>query len=547
MARKSSVIKTCMITQQLDVSMWDWTDDELKAVENHNMQAICDVVMSRFASSHIDVEEMYAIIHDKDTVEKWNEAHQRYEIITKQPHIHIVVKFADRTVNIENVAVCLGLKPEFVEKPTRGKYAYSNMLAYLIHIKYTDKHQYDYTEVLTVAGIPYSEVYHNNLEMWEKGRAKVDVDRSRENIDWLEAKILSGEVSRSQVFLTDDFFKIYSQYKRRCDDAFSTYAERKAYKTIQAMENGEFKLTVLFITGASRSGKSKLTDRLVQQIIEDAQERFGESWSVAQAAASNPFDDYLGEEILVMDDLRGMALTASDWLKLMDADRVSINSARYRNKRVAVRAIVINSEKEPLEFFYYLKGNGSGDARAEAMDQFFGRIMACVHVFRVDSDADSARVVSIEDGIRTSEPYMIKSPDNINVMSLNYRFEPNPDKPYYQYDEAIKRLSDMVISRNGLEPTDNSVIQTEEQREKAEFFIRKQDLIRELRPKAQEIYDAKKAEYDELCRIGREKQGSIVWGDGAPDDVPYPDFHIILNDLVNEALQKEFNDDIESM
>ncbi len=30
---------------------------------------------------------------------------------------------------------------------------------------------------------------------------------------------------------------------------------------------------------------------------------------------SNPFDEYLGEEIIKMDDLRGMAMTASDWLQ----------------------------------------------------------------------------------------------------------------------------------------------------------------------------------------------------------------------------------------
>ncbi len=36
-----------------------------------------------------------------------------------------------------------------------------------------------------------------------------------------------------------------------------------------------------------------------------------------RTASSNPFDEYLGEEIIKM-DLRGMAMTASDWLQLMD-------------------------------------------------------------------------------------------------------------------------------------------------------------------------------------------------------------------------------------
>ena len=41
----------------------------------------------------------------------------------------------------------------------------------------------------------------------------------------VQEKILTGEVKRSQVLLTDALFNIYARNKRRIDDAFDIYAE----------------------------------------------------------------------------------------------------------------------------------------------------------------------------------------------------------------------------------------------------------------------------------------------------------------------------------
>lgn len=537
MARKTADLTACGFVQQLNVDYWDWSDDELKAVENEDLSEMCSIIRGRLENIGLVIAEMYAIIHDKDSQEQWSEIYKRYEIVTKAKHVHILVKFEEPKAKLEDIAAAVGLSPEFVEKPKRGKYAYNNMLAYLIHAKYADKYQYDYTEVLTVAGMPYSEVYHNNLELWERGRAKVAVDKSRESIDWLEAKILSGEVTRSQVFLTDRFFTIYSQYKRRCDDAFQMYGERKAYKTIQAMENGEFKLTVFFITGKARSGKSAFTDRLVQQLKKDAYEEFGEVWTSSDAASSNPFDDYNGEEILVMDDLRGMALTASDWLKLLDPDRVSMNSARYRNKRVAARAILINSEREPFEFFYYIKGNGAGGARAEAMDQFFDRIMSCVRVCRIGEELDSARAIQIADSVRTNEPYHMALPiQSGGDLELNYKFEQKHSEPYLDPDTAAKMLSRRIIERNKLTPkkadpdkiqrdrdavTEYNIRLIDEQVEKdiEEHLAQEEEYQRRMEEEAEEYFarkeeeDTKRKDKEDERDTWANPSGGISWGD----------------------------------
>ena len=254
--------------------------------------------------------------------------------------------------------------------------------------------------------------------------------------------ILTGEICRNQILLTDELYDIYARNKRRCDDALDTYAQRKIAKTVQAMENGKFKLSVFFITGKSHSGKSMFTDALVKHVTKEAETELGEQWSVCSVAASNPFDEYMGEEILVMDDLRGMALTASDWLKLLDPDRSPRVSARYRNKQMACRVIIINSEKDILDFFYYVKGAGGGD-RGEAMDQFYRRIMARVMVYRVP-DTDIRR---IETG-HMQEVDEYKKTIGDKTVFMHHDF--NKDVEDTDYDEAITKLSETIMARNKL-------------------------------------------------------------------------------------------------
>lgn len=456
MARKENDLTAFMLVQQLDTDYYDWTDEEKKAIESKDCLAITNIIGERLHSAGMIVAEMHCIMHDKDNREVWDNTVNNYVIEQKPEHIHCLVRFwKDKKGKLyggtlPKISKVLGVESQYIEKPKRGSYAYDNMLSYLIHIKYADKAQYDPGSVcsggMAIDGEPqyktYMEYYNERKKEWLEGRAKVKVQQAKANIDNLEERILTGEICRNQILLTDELYDIYARNKRRCDDALDTYAQRKIAKTIQAMENGEFKLSVFFITGKSHSGKSMFTDNLVKRIQSGAKARFGEDWNVCSVAASNPFDEYMGEEILVMDDLRGMSLTASDWLKLLDPDRSPRVSARYRNKQMACRAIIINSEKDIFDFFYYMKGSGGGD-RGEAMDQFYRRIMSRVMVYRVP-DTDIRR---IETG-HMQEVDEYKKAIGDKTVSLHHDF--NKDVDDMDYDDALVKLSDIIINRNNL-------------------------------------------------------------------------------------------------
>ena len=448
-----------------DSEYWSFTDEEKKSIEtakNGNVEPLLRVLWARLAAAGLQVREMYGILHDKDSRESWSDTKKRNIIELKPPHVHIVVKFEGVGALLEDIARICGVEPQYIEKPQKGRYAYDNMLAYLTHVKYAEKHQYDPTEVLMlgVDGVQqYADIYKERYDTWFKGRAAVSKKAAEESIDWMEEQILLGKLTKSQIMLTDSYFNIYAHNRRRCEDAFNTYGERKAYKTMQALENSEFTLSVFFITGRSGAGKSRFASIFIDKLL-DVSEQNGERWQVYKAAASNPLDDYRGEEVLFMDDLRGSAMIAEDWLKLLDPYNISPSSARYYNKTVAARTVVITSEKDPMEFFYYVKGGGN---RSEALDQFIRRIQACVRVVSYGDDFDNAQYL-----ISTSKK--MQEHQQLIPNSRN-RTTGYPEKVVMQYafvneqrlerDEAVQVLSDIVTDNN---PSPEELLEKEQQR-----------------------------------------------------------------------------------
>lgn len=93
---------------------------------------------------------------------------------------------------------------------------------------------------------------------------------------------------------------------------------------------------------------------------------------IYSAASSNPFDDYYGEDILLLDDIRPDSLRKADWLKLLDPINTSRMSARFTNKQVVPRLILITNTELPEQFFNVFKD--------EALDQYVRRINFCAQL-----------------------------------------------------------------------------------------------------------------------------------------------------------------------
>ena len=337
MARKEANLSCFALTQQLDPKYWAWgavQSQPLDDAKAGNLDALVNQVDGRLRGGGMVAAEIHAILHDADDREVWSESECALVLERKALHVHMAVKFeAGKGGTLAKIAEAVGLEQQYIEKAGKGRYGWDNLMSYLIHAKDEDKHQYSPDAVFSYAphgAKPYKTYAMEHWAEWEKGRAAKTRAKAEASIDDLEAKILEGQITKSQIILTDQYYSVYARYKRRCDDAFEIYGERRAYKTIQALQDGDFRLSVFFITGQAGAGKTRFSKRFVDAIADYSAKDGGDRWRICQTAATNPLDDYTGEEILFMDDVRGGSLSASDWLKLLDPYNISPGSARYQ-------------------------------------------------------------------------------------------------------------------------------------------------------------------------------------------------------------------------
>lgn len=469
MARKESDLKTCMITQELDKKFYkSWYDgatpEEIArldtifaAAENEDATPLTIEICNRLSKAGIETQEAYGIIHKRDEHDVWDEAHNEYVTELKTAHFHDVLKFK-KGATLTAIATAISFEPQFIEKPSRGRYSYDNMLSYLMHIKDSNKHAYDPSSVCAVCAAgstvkEYKDIYAERKHDWEMGRAKKTTERSKASIDWLEAEIIAGRITKRQIVLTDEYFDIYARNKRRCDDAFDVYAERKVYRTINEIEQGNIKIVTIFIQGESGSGKTTFAKALANNIAKDAANEGLGAWHIYDAAATNGADDYSGEEIYMMDDIRGLSMTASDWLRLMDENNISRISARYRNKMVASRVFIITSSVDPFTFFSRLKDDTHD---GEAMSQFIRRITANIKVYRMPNEQ---RRFTIEESHRVPRFNPFAGRVLTGHIESDYDFDLlSADNENLTAGEAIEKISTAVMSANKLEGANKNPI-----------------------------------------------------------------------------------------
>ena len=101
------------------------------------------------------------------------------------------------------------------------------------------------------------------METWVRGRATKEAKATDLSVDYLISEILDGKLTKSQVLLTNEFYKVYALHKRKINDAFDTAGESKSYQTIADLDAGKFKKTVLFIQAESGVGKTVLAKVII--------------------------------------------------------------------------------------------------------------------------------------------------------------------------------------------------------------------------------------------------------------------------------------------
>ncbi|MFM0610822.1 AAA family ATPase [Streptococcus suis] len=413
MSKKEAKLSCIMIVQRLEPEYWHgWDEDLINIAKNGELRLLLEEVVNR-VSEIATVSDAYAIIHDKDVNEIYDLETKEIKTEPESPHVHILLKFTKGST-LTNLALQLGIEPQYIEKAKVGKFAYDNLLAYLTHQKEAEKFQYD----PKVQGKDYLEIVKERYQVWQQGRVKKDISKSNASLDEIYLQILNQQISKQEILSDPKLQILYALNKTKINEAFMTLGEIKSNATKQALENGEFKKTIIFITGKSGLGKSRFAKTFVKELISLANTN-KYRWSDVVTAGTNIFDEVNGEEILLLDDVRGDSLTASDWLKLLDPFNISPISARYHNRMGSARVIVITSTKHPLDFFYHTKGNEKED-----LSQFIRRTTSLVTLYR---DSPSCETRYFHSSPKSVPNRRLKVPHTDIEIYMSYDFENNSE------------------------------------------------------------------------------------------------------------------------
>lgn len=278
--------------------------------------------------SKTNIYQYAYIIHDKDNKEDGS---------LKSPHIHIAIKF-NNAQNFDYIAKWFGVQSSQV---CTVKGAWKDVLLYLTHANALEKYQY-----------PISDVVSN-----------FDVQDSIKNgffdIDYFIKEIELGNIRDYN--LTDKVpITVYCKYKTVLNNAIEYYIR-------SVCNDMDRNINVVFMEGKSGSGKTTFAKKYCKD----------KNYSYVVSSSSNDvMQDYRGQDVLILDDLRDSDFTFSDLLKILDNHTKSSMKSRYSNKHFIGHTIIITSYK-PLLTWY-------SSVSDDALVQLYRRISE-LYVFTMDS------------------------------------------------------------------------------------------------------------------------------------------------------------------
>jgi len=266
-------------------------------------------------------------IHDKDVYDDGS---------PKEPHIHIEMQFnSDQT--FENIAKWFKDGAQYIQKAKyeSTQFAYENMCSYMIHETENSDGKYHYPD----------EEVHANFNFHEfMQRVRNDVKDAKEKrrkhpIEDILIKICNNQIPRIKVgeYLTD-IERI--KYDKDITKAFNIRDEKVAKETDRNMN-------VMYFYGESGTGKTTVAKFMAKS----------KGYSVFVSGSSNdPLQGYIGQECIILDDLRGSDWKINDLLKLLDNNTNSLVKSRYSNKLMNdCKLIIITSVQSITELYYALR------------------------------------------------------------------------------------------------------------------------------------------------------------------------------------------------
>ncbi len=265
----------------------------------------CEVVSN---VSHLKVD-IQAVIRSKKSIKQW--AYILHDKDDTEPHYHIYLNFGKTSVEFADVASWFGLDENFVNKVEGRK---TDMLMYLTHSNAGQEHKHQYSPKEVIANFDFE--------------SEIAVSQILGNFEQFS---YAQQLEYINSLSVNEKTKAHTQL----DKLWKLHCQCLVLKPDRQIE-------VMFIHGKGGTGKTYYAKKLL--------EKMGYDFCVS-SSSNDPFQDYMGQQAIILDDLRDKAFEFEDLLKLLDNDTASSVKSRFSNKVFNGKMIVITSTV-PLAYWY---------------------------------------------------------------------------------------------------------------------------------------------------------------------------------------------------
>lgn len=286
-----------------------------------------------------DVKDFALIVHDKDVKDdnplELAEEHLHAFISFKQ---HKSLKYVSKLVADEENRIDFFNRANVPDKDER------NGFLYLLHRTKgsAHKHQYNIDELI----LPLNSNLKERIKKWEKNyqsflnktndnKRKYVVKQYLEsyanlliNYDELEQKLTSLELAQHSTLLKNiDEVRIKQKH--------ADYVKNERYKAKK----------VIYIYGASGVGKSRLSQRIAHNFVDDNKDVY------VTSSNRDPFQNYTTEKAIIMEEFRSTTgIDENELFQLLDKTNSTFSAgARYKDKLLMPELVIINSIYSPTD------------------------------------------------------------------------------------------------------------------------------------------------------------------------------------------------------
>lgn len=270
-------------------------------MNTRQVEIVCDadklpVDIQETCMKYKTIKQWAYLLHDKDDT---------------RPHYHIYLNFSPSSCDSKLIAEWFKIPENFIERVKGRK---TDMLLYLTHGNDSQKNKYQYSQ---------SEVHANFDFQTEIESSKIIGDFK--NYSYAQMLLYIDELPLSEK--AKEFTRLEKLWKHHLQ--------------ILSMDT-ERNLEVVFITGKGGTGKTYYAKKFLNSLNYDF---------CISSSSNDPFQDYLGQKAIILDDLRYTSFDLEDLLKILDNNTSSSVKSRFSNKVFHGNMIVITSSV-PLVYWY---------------------------------------------------------------------------------------------------------------------------------------------------------------------------------------------------